>query len=347
MKNLFELKQVDIECYKNTIKDFIPDKIIDIHTHVYTRELLKEDEKSDGRVALWPELVASENPIEDLQETYHLMFPGKTVIPLIFTTPTKLKNLDDANDLISEICLKNQVYGLILSTPEWPSEKLERKLLDGNFHGVKVYLNFAPAYLPGKEIRIFDFLPHHHLSVLNKHGKIVMLHIPRDGRLKDPVNLAQIIEIEKRYPDIKLIIAHVGRAYCQEDVGNAFEVLSVTKNVVFDFSANTNQWVFEKLINAVGPKRILFGSDSPITRMRMKRICENGHYINIVPEGLYGDVSGDKNMKEVDGKEADQLTFFMYEEIGAFRHAAIATGLSENDIQDVFYNNAMKLLKHS
>jgi len=269
------------------------------------------------------------------------------VIPLIFTIPTKLKDLDDANDLIRDICLTNQVYGLILSTPEWSSEKLERKLLDGNFHGVKVYLNFAPAYIPGKEIRIFDFLPHHHLSVLNKHGKIVMLHIPRDGRLKDPVNLAQIIEIEKCYPDIKLIIAHVGRAYCKEDVGNAFEVLSVTKNVMFDFSANTNQRVFEQLINAVGPKRILFGSDLPITRMRMKRICENGYYVNIVPEGLYGDVSDDKNMREVAGKEADQLTFFMYEEIGAFRLAANAKSLSKDDIQDVFYNNALQLLKRT
>jgi uncharacterized protein len=344
LKKLFELKQVDTECYENSIRDFIPDKIIDIHTHVYTRELLKEDEKSDGRVASWPERVASENPIEDLIDTYHLMFPGKAVIPLIFTTPVKLKDLDKANDLISNICSTNQAYGLILDTPEWSSDELERKLLNGNFHGVKVYLNFAPAYIPGKEIRIFDFLPHHHLSVLNRHGKIVMLHIPRDGRLKDPVNLAQIIEIEKHYPDIKLIIAHVGRAYCPEDVGNAFETLSVTKNVMFDFSANTNLWVFEQLINAVGPKRILFGSDLPITRMRMKRICENGQYVNIVPEGLYGDVSNDKNMREISGKEAGQLTFFMYEEISAFRHAAIATGLSESDIQDVFYNNALQIL---
>jgi len=344
LKKLFELKQVDIDCYRNTIKDFIPDNIIDIHTHVYTRELLKEDEKSDGRVALWPELVASENPIEDLIETYHIMFPGKSVIPLIFTTPTKLKDLDEANDLIADICSKNKAYGLLLSTPEWSSEKLDRKLGEGKFHGVKVYLNFAPAYIPGKEIRIFDFLPHHHLSVLNKYGKAVMLHIPRDGRLKDPVNLSQIIEIEQRYPDIKLIIAHVGRAYCQEDVGNAFEVLSVTKNVMFDFSANTNEWVFEQLINAVGPKRILFGSDLPITRMRMKRICENGSYINIVPKGLYGDVSNDRNMRETAGPEADQLTYFMYEEISAFRHAAIATGLSKNDVQDVFYNNAMNII---
>jgi uncharacterized protein len=346
LKKLFEVKQVDIDCYYNKIEDFIPDKIVDIHTHVYTRELLKKDENSNGRTVSWPELVAKENPVEDLFETYHLMFPGKTVIPFIFTFPLKLKDLNEANDLIRKCCLTNHAYGLILTNPEWSSEELERKLLTGNFYGAKVYLNFAPVYIPGKEIRIFDFLPYHQLSVLNKHGKIVILHIPRDERLKDPVNLAQIIEIENRYPDIKLVIAHVGRAYCLEDVGNAFEVLSVTKNVLFDFSANTNQWVFEQLINAVGPKRILFGSDLPITRMRMKRICENGYYINIVPKGLYGDVSYDKNMRETGDLESDQLTFFMYEEILAFRLAAIETGLSKNDIKDVFYNNAMQMLKN-
>ena len=171
--------------------------------------------------------------------------------------------------------------------------------------------------------------------------------IPTHGRLKDPVNLAQMLEIEERYPNIKLIIAHVGRAYCHEDVGNAFEVLSKTKKMMFDFSANTNAAVFEQLIYAIGPKRILFGSDLPIARMRMRRVCENGIYINIVPKGLYGDVSGDKNMREVEGSEAAQLSFFMYEQIDAFRRAAKATGLTADDIKDIFYNNGMSLIKNA
>ena len=79
--------------------------------------------------------------------------------------------------------------------------------------------------------------------------------------------LKQLIEIENNYPNIKLIVAHVGRAYCEEDIGNAFEVLSDTKNMLFDFSANCNSFVFEKLIQAVGPKRIVFGSDLPILKM--------------------------------------------------------------------------------
>ena len=38
----------------------------------------------------------------------------------------------------------------------------------------------------------------------------------------------------------------------------------------------------------------------PILRMRARRICENGIYVNLVPKGLYGDVSGDIHMREVD-----------------------------------------------
>ncbi len=153
-----------------------------------------------------------------------------------------------------------------------------------------------------------------------------------------------MLEIERNYPKVKLIIAHVGRAYCPEDVGNAFEVLAETQNMRFDFSANANAWVFEQLINAVGPKRIMFGSDMPITQMRMKRICENGTYINLVPQGLYGDVTGDKNMREVPPEQAERLTFFIYEQIEAFRQAAEATGLIDGDIEDIFCQNAYRII---
>ena len=54
---------------------------------------------------------------------------------------------------------------------------------------------------------------------------------------------------------------------------------------------------------------------------------------------------GDKNMREVSGAEAEQLTFFMYEELAAFKRAAEATGLSKADIEDVFYRNAVRMLR--
>jgi predicted TIM-barrel fold metal-dependent hydrolase len=127
-------------------------------------------------------------------------------------------------------------------------------------------------------------------------------------------------------------------------VGDAFDVLGATERMLFDISANTNQWVFERLVEAVGPKRILFGSDLPIVRMKTKRICEDGSYINLVPAGAYEGIGRFAHMREVDGPEAQEITFFLYEEIDAFRRAAENTGLGDDDIEAVFYGNAASLL---
>ena len=345
MAKLFEVKPIDYSFYKERLENFLPDKIIDIHTHVYLNEFKAKTTKYPKRSVTWPSRVAKDNPIEDLIETYALMFPGKMVIPQIFSSLRPDDDIEAANDYIQKCSRKYGFPGLIYSTPKWGGELLRSKIVSGGFYGCKVYLNFSKPYIPEKEIRIFDFLPHHQLKIINDNGWIVMLHIPRDGRLKDPVNLEQILEINRKYPNIKLIIAHVGRAYCNEDVDNAFEVLSEAKNLLFDFSANTNQWVFEQLINAVGPKRILFGSDMPILRMRTRRIVEESRYVNLVPAGLYGDISGDEHMREVEGEDADDLTFFMYEEIDAFKRAAENTGIGRPEIEDIFYNNAYKLFK--
>jgi hypothetical protein len=342
MSALFEIKPVDAAFYNSRLKDFLPAKMIDIHTHVWLDRFIRHT-PSDGRTVTWPKRVALENPVEDLTETYRLMFPGKTVTPLMFGTIDA--DNDAQNDYVSACSWQAQYPALIFSDPAWSASELEARIEKGGFYGAKSYLSLAPSYIPGNEVRIFDFFPPHQLEVLDRHGWIIMLHIPRAGRLKDPVNLAQMLAIEKRYPRLKVIIAHVGRAYCPEDVGNAFEALAETKRMLFDISANTNDWVFEQLIKAVGSKRILFGSDLPILRMRMKRICEKGAYVNLVPKGLYGDVSGDKNMREVAPPESDCFTFFMYEEIEAFRQAAARTGLGKTDIQNVFHDNAAALLQ--
>ena len=342
---LFEVRDIDRQVYEENLRDFLPEKIIDIHTHVWLEKFGAKDSDTPRRIATWPSRVARENPIEDLLETYQLMFPNKQVIPTIFGTIATRENIEAMNSYVSECAAAHNLPSLIFALPQWSSEEFEERVTTGKFLGAKVYLAFADPSILAEEIKIFDFLPHHQLQVLDQHGWIVMLHLPRDGRLKDPVNLAQMLEIEKHYPKVKVIIAHVGRAYCPEDVENAFEVLSETKNMLFDISANTNKDIFAQLIRAVGPKRILFGSDLPILRMRMRRVCEQGNYVNIVPKGLYGDVSGDQHMREVEDKEAEKLTFFMYEEIKAFRQAAQATDLTPGDIQDIFFNNGHRVIE--
>jgi predicted TIM-barrel fold metal-dependent hydrolase len=338
-----EVRPQDREIYERSLRGFLPDRLIDIHSHVW---LVRHRPRAAGpsRVVSWPDLVAPESPIEDHLECYRLLFPGKTVIPCLFAGLIDESSAEAANAYVRESARAHGLPALLFTLPQWPAEEVERRVLQGGFQGIKGYLSLAPAYLPRQEIRVFDFLPPHQLEVADRRGWLVMLHLPRDARLRDPVNLAQVLEIEERFPSLQLILAHVGRAYCEEDVGEAFQILKDTRRLVFDFSANCNERVFEQALRAVGPGRFLFGSDLPILRMRTKRICENGVYVNLVPRGLYGDVSGDRNMREIDGPEAERLTFFMYEELLALRQAAEKVGLGKQDLEDVFYRNAARLL---
>jgi len=345
MGSLFEVKAIDREFYQQGLQSSLPTCLIDVHTHVWLDRFKSKQKEECVRTVTWPHRVAVDNSIEDLVETYHLMFPGKKVLPLIFGMAlSRGDDIKGCNEYVSECARKNHMPALIFADPRWSEVEFEEGIISGNFLGAKVYLTRSDPRIPEKDIQIYDFLPHHQLKVLDRHGWIVMLHIPRHDRLRDPLNLTQMVEIEKHYPRIKVIIAHVGRAYCPEDIGNAFEILGETRRMLFDISANTCAETFEQLIRAVGSKRILFGSDLPVVRMRTRRICEGGTYINLVPKGLYGDLSGDPHMREVEGKDADQLTFFMYEEINAFRRVAAKTDLRENDIEAVFYGNAAELL---
>lgn len=332
----YEMSDYDKKIYEEQLKDFLPEKMIDCHIHVWPKDCIKK--RGAKACVSWTSMVAEYNTIEDLVQTYIDMFPDKKVKAVLMGEPQC--NLEKNNAYVREAAAKYKLPALYCTHHSMTPEFLEEEVEKGGFCGLKPYQNNSPDYIPSNEIRIFDFLTPEHLELANRKGWIVMLHISRPERLRDPLNLAQLLQIEEKYPNVKLIVAHIGRAYTPEDLGNAFEVLKDTKNMMFDFTANTYDYAMLKCLETVGPKRFMFGSDLPILKMRMFRTFENGIYYNNVPRGLYGDVSGDIHMRETDRKD---ITCFMYEELLAFKRAATELKLSKNDVEDVMCNNAAGL----
>ena len=126
-----------------------------------------------------------------------------------------------------------------------------------------------------------------------------------------------------------------------EDMGDAFDILGRTKNMYFDFTANLLDDAIKACIQAVGTKRLIFGSDLPIAIMRMYRITENGDYYNVVPRGLYGDISKESHMRETD---ETNVTLMVYEQILAMKRVAADLHLKDSEVEDIFYGNAKRLI---
>lgn len=329
--------QVDFPFYKEHLRDFLPDRIIDIHTH--SGNMIGR-QPSDSEPTAWPGWITfgSGMRLPNLLDAYLKMFPGKEVTPVCFAISGR-EEVDDRNAYIAEELKQyKNVWGLIWTLPDWSKDELIQRVDGGGFSGIKPYVNMAKD-IPEAEITIFDYLPHRHLEAAEERGWLVILHIPRKERLADPDNIAQLKEISRTYPNIKLVIAHVGRAYCPRHGIVGIPPLKDCENLLFDFSANSNQVVLELLIREVGPKRILFGSDMPITAMRAKRICEGDEYINYV---RHADWEDSRTRRDLAAEES--YTFFLYEQILAFKKAAVACDLTKSDIEDVFFNNARRLL---
>ncbi len=339
---LLHVTPYDISFYNEYIKDFLPDKVIDCHTHIWLEHFVTGQEEA-GRSCLWPQMVAKDNSIEDLMETNRELFPGKEVYPVLYSHVNAALDTVQSNLYVQKCAAAHHLPALYLSRPEEPLEQIERNVTEGGFCGLKVYLEFAPSYIPVNEIRIYDFLPKEQLALADRHGWVVQLHIARPRRLADPLNYIQLLEIEQNYPGLQLLVAHLGRAYADEDLGDALEYLKHTEKTIWDFTANTNAYVMEKILSYFGPKRFIYGSDFPIFRMKARRVVEKGFYINEIPLGSLGDVSGDPHIREISAPQADQITFFIYEEIAACRRAAEKLGLTRQDIQSIFYENSARV----
>lgn len=326
--------------YEKELKNFLPDEFMDFHVHVFKQGFSRFGAFSKAKAVSWVGMICDELTVEQLNDTLYQLFPDKKVTPLVFGGTGR--DLEQTNGYVREICEKFDYPMLYRTDYAQSADEIEENIKKGGFLGIKPYLSNRPSYIPVNETRIFDFVPHEHLEMLNRNGWILMLHIPRNGRLKDEVNLAQLAEIEEKYPNIRLVIAHIGRAYAKEDIGNAFDIIGKGENTYFDFTANLCDDAIKACLEAVGPKKLIYGTDFPYAIMRMYRIVENGEYINIVRRGEFGDITNVAHMRETDEKD---LTLMVYEQIKALKRVAIDMKLSDRDVEDIMNNNAKKLIE--
>ncbi len=336
MPSSISLRPRDREIYEQRIRPWLPPAIIDAHAHVGLAEHWSPI-SPQRRAEIWAIEVAPTQSWPDLRHVLGALFPDRESWALVFGYVYREVNVEKANEYVISGASEraNLSRALFITRPEWSAERIEAALGQG-FLGIKPYPDLSPKGM--NDSSIYDFVPREHLEVLNAHKALMVLHLPRPGRIGDEDNIRELIEISTRYPDVRIIVAHIGRAYGLPNAMKGLPRLVSCGNLYFDTAANLNTEVFEFALKTLGPQRLLFGSDLPITIMRGVREHIGDKYIN------YTDGDFSWNIKRRSPEEESRYTFFLYEELLALIAAVERLGMGREEMAQIMYGNAATLL---
>ncbi len=329
--------RIDGPIYRDEIAPILPETILDFHAHAWRRTDLARP-PSDATLSS-PSLVMTTDhfPAEALRSTAGWLFPGKHYQALVFGMPFAEMDVARNNDHVRQ-SIDGDFAGLMLVRPCDTADAVKQAVLDGGFIGLKPYWTFASEAL-GKaqnDVLLDDMLTAEHLSVADELGLIVMVHVPRARRLADPDNLTRLRRISAEYPRATLVLAHVGRSYCEWSVQGGLSAVEDLPNVYFDTTFIQNSVVFQYLFEHVDASRVMFGTDLPDSAVHGQVACVTGINLFVTRDQYAWSLS-----RADDGLDC---TYMAYESIRAVRDGAARAGVSCDQLAGVFFGNGRRLI---
>lgn len=312
------LNDVEAGIWTEELEGFLPSKIFDFHTHLW-------DEQHCGNCqdinALRTEVSAAE-----LRKIYAALFPGREFSFSFLGTPLKNIDFEKHNDwLLKEAACDPLSRVFILTTPQMQPDYILKKGADPRCAGLKPYLIYADK---GMDAAITDFLPENLLEAADHIGLSVMLHIAKNQGPAAPQNLQDLACLTEKYKNIRWILAHCARGFNSSLLERGIDTLKKLPNLYFDNSAVSDMYSHYLLLKNIDRKKIFYGSDL------LAPAYARGVY---APYGFgWGFYSG--NPASGCGGDAAFLT---YEQLRAFRKAASILKLNAQEIEDIFFNNAV------
>ncbi len=326
--------EIDDPVFRDELGPWLPDEIFDFHSHIYRREDISYT-KRESRDPSMP-TVCEAYPLENYLDSMGRLFPGKRLHALLFNTIDPSADLVAQNAYIAEAIRDPRLHGLMVGGIVDDEAWLEQELRAGGFLGLKPYWSYVTSKSQA-DVTLEDMIPPAQRRLADRLGLILMVHIPRLGRLADPVNVTGLRHLCDQCPRARIIMAHFGRSYFPEAIGDLQDLPS-RENLFVDFSMVQDWETCEILIDRFGPSRILFGLDMPVAQEKGKLVSANGqrHFFTkrIHPWSIHNSA----------GSYKMRCTFFAYEIVRAFKKAAERCGLSHDEVRAVFLTNALRLV---
>jgi uncharacterized protein len=334
---------VDRAFWAEHLEDWLPHRILDAHTHVADPRLRLEPMTEAMRRQYWVNEVFEPIDAPTAERCHRTVFPGREFGCVAFGVPDLSFDVDGGNVYLQEQGPPRGWHSLAVIRPQWSQDKIAGLLDASGVIGVKPYYALISANRETRdahlEASIFEFLPHHVLEVVNDRRAWVTLHVPKADRLGHHDNVREVRELRRRYPNIVLVIAHLGRCYTEAHAREALPQFAEDPGLFFDTSAVLNPVCHRLALEHFGPGRVLYGSDNPILYMRGRRQYHGRSYLNRTSHPFH--FNQNREPPEVEAS----YTLFMYEDLLAIKQACADLGITgRSEIEAIFHDNAAELI---
>ena len=336
-----------IGLWKKELKDWIPDTIFDAHVHLGPPEIVGT--MSAARLKE-PLSTFTSFSWEAASGFYRELYSGKKIAGLIaFGFPQQEVLIDKANDYIAKLMRGNpEVKGFILSEPQDVGRTIEQfekaKDMGVRFCGVKPY--FDRLGKSNYETTMPEFIPERLLRFMDKEKLVMMLHTSGLG-MTEPTNQEFINLIVKKYPGIKIILAHMGR-YLEPKQFLFFLGSTVldSPSVFLEMSSATNREVYEEVLGRRDLwTNLLFGSDVPFGLIVGKEYWSPETGPTFISRDEYSWTDLELNQRLT--PERQKLTYNTYHVIKDFKDAVEKLNVKNEEKeelkQNVFLKNCLRL----
>ncbi len=321
-----EYRKMDQQIWKEELVEWVPDRVHDVHQHAYKkpnphcpRKLSPALIDSDG-------LIQGTVGLDFIRECDNILLRGRVYGRLLLSRPSHPcvynRDAEDQLKFLADEAAKEPLTAAsMLVTPEAQPEWLRKQLDRYHFVGLKPYYIYAED--PKDCVHITEMMPPPVLEVANDRSLLVTLHLAEKIRKLPLLNderierIKDLVRLSAKYPRIRWILAHCACCWDPRTAEKVFAQIKELPNIWYDISAIRSAKVMELLLATVPSHRIMYGSDGPYFGWT-RPVDESG--------------------------SDEQTTFCLYYQLQALGYALRSQKWDKQKIEDLFYNNAIKLI---
>jgi len=330
-------ENIDLPFYHDRVAPVLPERVLDFHTHTWKSEHWnKVPWKTDVNGAKYM-VTLEQYGVESLRADGRALFPDRPCDAVCFGWPSPAADLAKTNGYSAEAGRHSGLFPLFITgRGTLKPDELRAAVCDQGFFGYKVLISWH-----GNEygqVTVEEMISREEMALADELSLVVLLHVPRAGRLTDPVVQRGVRTYAEDFPGASIVLAHCGRCYHPDEMRSAIGSVADLRNVYFDTSMVMDPLVLQMVFDRVDSSRVVFGTDLPVAAMRGRRVYVMDHWVDVVLEGhppsAYRVASNDI-----------RATFMAWEIVLAVHRGAVMAGLTQAQTKNIFRNNGLRLLQ--